>query len=272
MDAYAFGFHSTVERLAMRKQASAFEDRLLKVLSEVRQPQQKQAFMNALGRGAGALGRGFKNLGGRGGIGLQNFGRGMRGLPAMAGPKLNFLTGRPITGAAGAAGAAEGMAGGVANAAERVAPTAAAAETAGAGLGAAAASQGGAQFSSTGYAGGGGTPNWRPGGFAGAAMGGAPATGGWSNWMRQVSPDSMGGRALFGKTQGMGYNPQQLENLGRNRLGGLGAGLGVAGGQYGMGAYADAQRRDRIRNMNRWQLGLAGLMGGPEGVINQLHL
>ena len=64
----------------------------------------------------------------------------------------------------------------------------------------------------------------------------------------------------------------QCGNTAMGRLGIAGAGVGGMGLQYGAGAYADAQRRQAIRQRSRWELGLGGLLGGPEGVINSLHL
>ena len=92
------------------------------------------------------------------------------------------------------------------------------------------------------------------------------------NRLAQVNPNTWYGKALFGGTGAGLADPAQRAGIGMGRLGVAGVGAGVLGANGAMNQYEAAARRDRIRQMSRWQLGLGGLLGGPEGVIDQLHL
>jgi len=126
----------------------------------------------------------------------------------------------------------------------------------------------------------GGAPAGAAGGAAGgpAAPGGAGPAGGGGimdrvrGWMGGIDPKSMGGRALFGNAGMSVADPATRATMGLGRAGIAGAGIGAMGINLGINESIAEQRRDRIRQMSRWQLGLGGLMGGPEGVIQQLHL
>lgn len=119
------------------------------------------------------------------------------------------------------------------------------------------------------------------GGPAGGASRGFTGTNGSGyfgrakNYLSGFDPNSWQGRALYGPgAAGMAGegNAALRGSTAMGRLGIAGAGVGGMALQHGANSFVEAQRRDRIRQMNRWQLGLGGLMGGPEGVIQSLHL